>query len=213
MAIDTLESYITSVQQDVDDTSNGAKAVIQQEVINTYAEVMRQVGQYLQSTITEDDTVVLNQTAYPVDYDASVIHQVAYKPNNAANFKLLTQISLEDYKNDFINRPASIPTNWFLDGDTINIAPKPGPTEDGIGIVRRVYTPNITDLVPLATSLLPYRYRRAVVTGAIARFKAWENNLASSQYYQGLFQQALHDTVLDLSNRAKPLRPKFFGRN
>ena len=204
----TLEQYVTLVQQDVDDTSTGAKAIIQQEVIATYAEVMRQVGQFLQSSITEDDYTVVNQTTYPVTMDASVIHQVAYKPNNAANFKILGQISLEDYKDVFINRPASIPTNWFLDGDVINIAPKP----NEVGIVRRVYTPNITDLETGATSLLPDRYTRTIITGAIARFKAWENNLSASQYYQGLYQQALHDCFLDLSNRAHVLSPKLYGR-
>lgn len=206
----TINDYITSVQQDVDDTSNGAKTVITQEVIATYNEVMRQVGQYLQGSVTEDDSTVVNQTAYPVTKDAAVIHQVAYKPVGVTNFRILHQISLEDYKNDFINRPASIPTSWFLDGDVINIAPKP----NEVGVVRRVYTPNIDPLntTDNTKSILPDRYTRVIVTGAIARFKAWENNLSASQYYQILYEKALHDCVLDLANRAKPLSPKFYGR-
>jgi len=203
----TFDEYVIDIQKEVDDTSDGAKTVIKRYLTSIYAEVMRQVGQYLMSSVTEDDTAVLNQTAYPVSQDASVIHQVAYKPVGATNFRLLQNISLEDYKDNFINRPASLPTVWFLDGNVVNVAPKPSEA----GTVRRVYTPNITDLVSGETSLLPDRYANVLIDGVVAKFKAWENNLDAASIYRSLYGQELHDCVLDIANRTKPLRPKLYN--
>lgn len=208
----TYEQYIQLIQKEVDDTSNGAAAVIGQYVTDTYAEVMRYVGQYLQSSISEEDVAVLDQTAYPTVSDASVIHQVAYKPASSQNFRILQQISLEDYKDGYINRPAAIPVVWYLDGDTVNVAPRPNATEAGSGRIRKVYTPNITELTAGQTSILPDRYTKTIVRGATAKFKAWENNLSAAALYESLFQQAIHEAVGDLSNRSRPLSPKFFGR-
>ena len=207
-----LSDYVTLVQKEVDDASTDALSIIQRNVIDTYQEMMEDINQYIEGTLTEDTVVTLNKTDYPVTQDANIIHQVAYKPNNAANFKLLNQITLEDYKNDFINRPGSVPTNWFLDGDVINIAPQPGPTEDGSGIVRRVYTPNITEPAITDTSLIPDRYTRVVMNGAIYRFKFWENNVYASLYYQQWYEDGVKNMILNLSTKAKTLSPKLYGR-
>ena len=205
----TFENYLTNCQNEVDDTSNSAKTVLASQITETYAEIMRQVGQYVQSSVTEDSTAVIDQTAYPVSQSASVIHQVAYKPQGGTNFMVLSQISLEDYKDNFINRPSSSPTNYFMDGDVVNIAPAPNDT----GTVRRVYTPTLTDLTAGVTAILPDRFSRVLVTGVVARFKAWENNLSASQYYQGLYQNALRDCILDLSKQTKVMTPKLYGQN
>ena len=207
-----INDYVTAVQQEVDDTSNGALAVIQRDVIDIYNEIIEECNPMLQGSVTENDAAVENQTAYPALQDVNTVHQVAYKPATATNLRILQQITLEDFKNNFINRPASLPTVWFYDGDVINVAPRPNNQEGNGGIVRKVYTPNYTNPAVTDTSIIPARYTRTVLDGAISRFKAWENNLAAAQTYEGLYQRGKRKMYLQLSTRAKALSPKFYGR-
>lgn len=203
----TYEEYISKIQSEVDDTSLGAKAVISQELSSVYSDIMLQVGKFLEKSITEEQAIVIGQTLYSTAYDPSVIHQVSYRSTDETNFSILNQISIDEYNDVYINRPNSTPINWYLDGDTPGIAPKP----DKEGILRIVYTPNITVFDTGQTSILPDRYSQVIIDGVISKFKAWENNLAASQYYDTRYQQGLHFCFLDLSNRANPLKPKLYG--
>jgi hypothetical protein len=203
-----ISDYVSQVQKEVDDTSNGALATIQQQVVDTYNEIIEECNQFLQGSLTEEYTTVLSQTAYPASKDVNIVHQIAYKPVSATNLRILQQITLEDYKNNFINRVPSIPTCWFYDGDVINIAPKPNET----GTVRIVYTPNYENPAQADTSIIPARYFRTVIDGAIYRFKAWENNLVASQMYERQYLAGKRKMFLQLSTRSKTLSPKLYGR-
>ena len=203
----TLNDYVVQVQKEVDDTSNSALSVIQNSVIATVDEVMGDINEYITATITEEYPTVIGQTAYPTSEDSDYVEQVAYKPTTASNFKILYEIKDSDYRNNFINRPNSIPSNWFWNHDEPNICPKP----NEVGTVRIVYRPHQGSPLITDTSLIPDRFTRVVVDGTIARFKAWENNLNAAMYYSGQYKQGSRDMILDLSTRSKKLSPKFFG--
>ena len=202
----TLNDYVVQSQGEVDDTSNSALAVIQRSTIATVDEVMGEMNEFITATIIEEYPTVVGQTAYPTTNDSDYIEQVAYKPTTAANFKILHQISDVDYRNKFINRPNSIPSNWFWNHDEPNICPAP----NEIGTVRIVYRPHQDSPLITDTSLIPDRFTRTVIDGIIFRFKAWENNLDAATYYEGQYKQGIRDMVLDLKVRSKPLKPKFY---
>lgn len=204
----TLQDYITAVQKEVDDSSSQALAIINRSVLDTYNECIEEVNAFIDTSVTEDFTAVVGQTAYPVSQDVNIYHQVAYCPTSTINFRVLHQITLEDFKNFYINRPAALPVEWFLDGDIPNVAPKPSEA----GTVRVVYTPNFENVLVTSTSVIPERYMRTIIDGAIFRFKAWENNLASAQFYEGLYLQGKRKMFLALSTKGKVIRPKMYGK-
>lgn len=204
----TLNDYVDLVQKEVDDTSTGALPIIQQNVIDTVNEIYAEINEYITATITEEYTATVGKTAYPTANDSDYIEQVSYRPLSATNFQILHEISDKDYRDNFINRPNSVPTNWFWNIDEPNIAPAPSDA----GTVRIVYRPHTYTTNLNDTSLIAERFTRCVLNGAIYKFKFWEQNVYASLYYQQWFEDGLRGMILDLSTRSKTRRVKFFGR-
>lgn len=192
----TLDSYTTIIQQEVDDTSLAAKSVIQRQIKAIYQIILIQASKYLVSNVSEDVTVSVGNTVYPATLPVIVMKQVAYRPAAGGNFKILHEISYEDYLDTYLNRPNSIPVHYFFDGDVLNIAPAP----NEIGTLRKVYRPYSVELV--GTSIIPDRYTDVLINGVIARFKQWEDNSIGNTMYDRWYSTTLRDMILDLSSQA-----------
>jgi hypothetical protein len=200
----TLNTYTTLVQQEVDDTSAAARSVIQQKIREIYQEILQQAGKYFVSCIVEDETCTSGISAYPTAQDAIRVKQVAYKPVSCNNFRILSEISHEKYLNEYINRPNSLPVEFYFDGDVLSLAPTPNEA----GIVRKVYQPFVSELTD--TSIIPDRYTMVLLNGAVAKFKQWEDNIAGTIQYDRWKEKDLRNMILELSTQTKMGKPNFY---
>lgn len=201
----TLTEYTTIVQAEVDDTSSGARVVIQNNIKEIYMEILRRVGRFLVGSTTQEIPAVVGDRTYtPTDF--TEIYSVHYKNLGDTDWLKLDEMTQDEYLRRNINEDNGTPTKYFVNGLGIelNIPPK------DLGTVRVEYLA-VPPLIN-GTSLIPDRYDNVVKLGACYRFFAYEKGAEAEDYF-AWYQQALREMEGELSTRIKTPRPKLFGRN
>jgi len=195
----TLATYTTLVASEVDDTSAGAKVVIENSIKEIYMEVLRKVGQYLIGSSSQVIPTVVGTRVYTPN-DFTEIYAVHYKTDG--DYTRLIETTQDDFLNE-VDADNGTPTKYFINGLNIELYCQ----TDTVGSLRVEYAA-VPSLVN-GSSVIPDRYNNVVKLGACYRFFAYEKGAEAENYF-AWYQQALRDMELELSTRLKITRPQLF---
>lgn len=200
----TLTTYTTLVQNEVDDASSSAQTVIQEFIKETYADILKFVGQYLIGIAEEDVTASTSNRYVTPTNTYQNVRKVLWHNATDTDFTELKQITEEEYYARHVNDDTSDPAYWYRNGDKIyfDVVPSTAGTVKVMGV-------EVQDEL-VTTSLIPDRYTNVVVLGAVARFKAYDSDPATPEY-MGMYQGALQAMVKDYATSKPVLRPKLYG--
>jgi len=175
----TLATYTTKVQNEVDDTSDRAKSVIEQAIKDTYQEIIRLVGEKIIGTTEEPITATASQRYITPTNNFQDIKSVLWKNTSTDDYTLLERMTEEDYYKEYINRDSGDPTQYYRNGSSIyfDIAPSTAGSFKVSGFVVQ------SDLSGSTTSTIPDRFDQAVILGSVARFKAYEGLEDANEYF------------------------------
>jgi hypothetical protein len=98
----TLATYTTKVQNEVDDTSDRAKSVIEQAIKDTYQEIIRLVGEKIIGTTEEPITATASQRYITPTNNFQDIKSVLWKNTSTDEYTLLERMTEEDYYKEYI---------------------------------------------------------------------------------------------------------------
>lgn len=200
-----LSTYVPFVQNEVDDSSARAQAIIERALIETYQEIIRHCGKFLVGTSTYSVTVTPSTANYmPTAFTS--IEAVLYKGATDTDYHELTQITEQEYISHYYNSDAGSPQFYYHNGNDINIVPAPVDA----GTLEVLYVPVQNELSVTQTSIIPDRYQNVMVLGGIARFKMYEGTPEATEY-QASFVSALNGMERDYKTRFAVVKPKFFG--
>jgi len=198
---ETLLTYTTMVQNEVDDTSSSAKVVIQNNIKEIYQEILRLVGQHLIGTETETLTLTVGTRAYtPSDFIE--IYSVHHR-DGTDDWKELIEMDKEEYLSRDVNAENGTPTKYFINGLKIELD-RPSDKAGSLRVEEMV-VPSIVN----GASVIPSRFNNVVKLGACYRFFAYEKGAESENYYQW-YQVALRDMMLELSTRNPQVQPTLY---
>jgi len=198
---ESLASYTSKVQKEVDDSSTGAETLIQNDIKMTYQEVLRFAGRYLIGSETEDQTAAVGVASYAFQFQDIV--SVLYAQSDG-NFFELDRITEQEYIDFYVNSDNGTPSKYYINGANINIVPAPAVS----GTVLMVFIP-ITGEID-GTSVIPSRFNDVIVYGASAKYLASDKDPAAVEYFE-LYDRAKKSMLLELSGRSGTLKPKFFS--
>ena len=192
--------YRLLVQNEVDDQSTTAAAVINNSIRETYQEVIDEAASYLSGPVAEE-VVVTSATVTPT-YTFDVITSIHYKSSDT--WRELPRLSEQQYT-DYLNDTGTEPQGYVLRGNTIILTGSPTS-----GTIRIQGVPIKNELDDdTETSLIPDRYSRVIVLGATYRFKAYEDNPAAENYF-AWYSQAKQKMLQQLSAKAPVLKPSLY---
>lgn len=202
---ENLASYLSKVQQKVDDTSTGAASVLTQFIKERYQVILSEVKQYLVTSVTNDRVVTPGTAVYtPSEFQEIALN---YLPENGSFFIPLREITQDDYLKNYINESDGNPHSYFIDNGSYRLIPAPSDA----GTVRETMQAVQGDVN--GSSAIPDRFTYVLLDGVTSDFKAWENNLSAADVYEGKYNVGLRKMTLELSTRTKQARAKLFGRN
>ena len=212
----TLSSYVTLVQNEVEDTSSRAKVIIERAVKDTYQEVLNFVGDELAGIEEEDITATVSQRYVTPVNSYQDFKKVLYS-TDGNNFETLTPITEEDYYERYINIESSTPQHFYLVKNDIyfDVAPNEAGTVKVAGIEIQ------DELEGAVVSLIPDRFTQVIVKGSVAHFKAYEGVQDAREYFkiyrgpyfeQGKTGGILMNMINQLKTRRPTLRPKLYNR-
>jgi hypothetical protein len=133
------------------------------------------------------------------------------------NFKELTLISEDEYYDRYVNSSTSEPARYYLKGNLVYFDVIPS----SAGTVKVVGTEVQDELTGANVSVIPDRFTRVLILGAIGRFKSYEGTPDADEYLkqfkgsfwgQGRIEGALGDMIRELSVKKRVIRPRLFGR-
>lgn len=198
---ESLATYTAKVQKEVDDSSAGSEALIQNDIKTTYQEVLRFAGRYLLGSDTEDQTAVVGTASYTFSFQdiAAVLYRQV-----GGDFVELDRITEQEYIDFHINADNGTPSKYYINGAGINLVPAP----DDAGTVRMIFIPITADVD--GTSVIPSRFNDVMVYGASAKYLASDKDPAAVEYFE-LYDRAKKSMLLELAGRAGTFKPKFYG--
>jgi hypothetical protein len=214
----TITTYRTMIQNEVGDTSARAQNVIDRAIQDTYQEILGFVGKYLVGTTEEDVTASTSNRYITPTNSYTEIEHVLWHSATDTDFKELKPIKEEDYYTWYVNSDAGEPTRYYVNGSKIYFDLVPS----SAGTVKVSGRTVQDELTGTEVSLIPDRFTRALVLGAVGRFKSYEGTPDASEYLkqfkgsfwaQGRIDGALGDMIQELSHKQPITRPKFWGRN
>jgi len=212
-----LSNYRTLVQNEVGDQSARAQNVIDRALQDTYQEILFNTAKYLIGT-TEEDIVASTSNRYitPVNTYTEFLH-VMWHSDTDTNFKELKPMKEEDYYSTYVNSDAGEPTQYYLKGNLVYFDLLPS----SVGTVKVVGIEAQDELTVSNVSVIPDRFTRTLILGAIGRFKSYEGTSDASEYLkqfkgsfwgQGHIDGALGDMIRELSVKRVVIKPRLFGR-
>lgn len=213
----TLSTYRALVQNEVGDLSARAQNVIDRAVQDVYQEILSFTAKYLINSTEEDITASTSNRYVTPTNTYSEFQNVLYHNATDTNFYKLKPITEDEYYARHVNSATSDPTCYYLKGNLIyfDVVPSTAGTVKVAGIKVQA------ELTGAEVSLIPDRFTGVLVTGAIARFKAYEGTPDASEYQkmykgsfwgQGRISGLLDEMIRELSVKRRIIRPKFFGR-
>ena len=213
---ETLATYTTKVQADVDDTSTGSQSLVQQHIKEIYQDIMREAAQYLVGSVTTDYVQTIGDTSQTPTNPFLELRKAYYKPVSGTTFPELDEITEQYYLDNHINNTSGTPTEFYINAGNIVFD---RPCSDA-GTLRLVTVDVVAELINGATSLIPDRYTEVVKVGAIWKFLAFEKDPAAVDYeiyYHGVPAEkgmggAKGTMLRELATRSKPVKPTLFGK-
>lgn len=201
----TLTSYTTMVQNEIDDTSSGAVAIVHQYIKETYQEIIRRVGKYLVAPTIEDVTVSISDGTYTPTTNWMELIGVYYKSAGGTNFSELREISQEEYLDTYQNMTDGQPTYFVQEGLGIRIVPSPSDA----GTLRTISIAVQNELTT-QDSIIPDRFEHVLKYGAAYKYKAFDDNPAATEF-ERYYLKGLSEMEQELSTRTPVMKPKLFG--
>lgn len=205
------------VQNEVGDQSARAQNVIDRALMDTYQEILLHTAKYLINSVEEDVTAsTSNRYVTPTNTYTEFLH-VLWHGATDTNFKELKPMKEEDYYSTYVNSDAGEPTRYYLKGNLVYFDLTPS----SAGTVKVVGFEAQDELSGSAVSVIPDRFTRTLILGAIGRFKAYEGTPDASEYEkmfkgsfwgQGRIDGALGEMIRELSTKRRVIKPSFFGR-
>lgn len=213
----TITTYRALVQNEVGDVSSRAQNVIDRALADTYQEILYHAAKYLIAPSEEDIVATASQRYVDTSVTYSDIRVVLWHDASDTDFKMLAPITEEDYYRRYVNRDASTPAYYYVKANRIyfDVAPDSAGTCKVSGIAVQ------DELEGDEVSVIPDRFTRVIILGAIARFKAYEGTPDASEYQkmfkgsfwgQGRIDGALGEMLSELSTKRPVIRPKLYGR-
>lgn len=213
----TLSTYRTMVQNEVGDVSARAQNVIDRALQDTYQVILLHTAKYLINPVEEDVTAsTANRFVTPTNTYTEFQH-ILYKAVGDDNFRELKPIKEETYYSHWVNSDAAEPTGYYLKGNVVYF----NTTPTTAGTVRISGLEAQDELSGSTVSVIPDRFTRVLVLGAIGRFKSYEGTPDASEYLkqfkgsfwgQGRIDGALGEMLMELSTKRRVIKPTFYGR-
>lgn len=204
MNTQTLATYTSMVQAEVDDTSAGAKVVIENNLKEIYFEILRRVGRYLIGSLTQTITASVGTRTYTPE-DFTEIYSVHYANEGDSDYKPLKEMTQQEYLQRDINNENGTPTKYFINGLNLELDRPCG--DSGLIRVEYIAVPSIVN----GTSVIPDRYNNVMKLGGCYRFFAYEKGAEAENYFLW-YNQALRDMEQELMTRGIPVKVKLYGR-
>jgi hypothetical protein len=201
----TISDYKTLIQNEADDTSSRASAIIERAIKDVYQEIIRYCIEGLVSTSEEDITATIGTSEYTPSAFLD-IKKVLWKPTNTTNYSILPQVKDEEYYNKFINRDNSTPAYYSINGNKIRLMPTP----DEAGTLKVVYWAVQPELIGSQVSIIPDRFTNTMVLGSLARFMAYER-LPDADNYKADYQQAIAEMIRELGTKGENLKINIYA--
>jgi len=205
------------VQNEVGDAAARAQNVIDRALSDTYQEILLHTAKNLIGLTEEDVTAsISNRYVTPVN-TYSNFEKVLWHSATDTNFKELTLISEDEYYDRYVNSSTSEPSQYYLKGNLVYFDVIPS----SAGTVKVVGTEVQDELTGANVSVIPDRFTRVLILGAIGRFKSYEGTPDADEYLkqfkgsfwgQGRIEGALGDMIRELSVKKRVIRPRLFGR-
>lgn len=212
----TISTYKTLVQNEVDDASARAGALIERAIAETYQEILRLTLKYLIGSTEEDVTATVSQRYVSPATTYHQIDNVLWKTSGGTTWVVLAPITKREYYENYANNAAGDPAYYYVDGANIYFD-VPASTAGTVRISGYAVQSELTGAV---TSVIPDRYTNVLVLGSVARFKAYEGIDDAREYeklYRGPYGSmgsiggALGEMIRDLSE-AKAFKPLLYGK-
>jgi hypothetical protein len=196
----TRIDYKTLVQKEVDDESAGNETLILNMIRETYQEVVAEIAPYINGFETED-VAVTSATVTPTK-SWEEIKTVHYLPAGGTTWMELGRVREEDYD---INDTTTVPSKYLIRGNTIILIGSP--TSGSIRIKGMEVIPELDD--DAEVSIIPDRFSRVIVLGAVYRFLGYEKDPAAENYFVW-YQQAKQNMLQQLTTKAPVIRPSLY---
>lgn len=214
----TNASYKSLLQNEYDNTSSTAGAVIEQAIKDTYQETLRFVGRYLIPFEFDDITAVEDTAEYTPEAFLDILG-VHWKKDGSDRFIELKEVAQKVFvHSSFIDAPSGQPFRYTLNGITkVRVIPAP----NSAGTIRVVFIPVQEELAGAVVSVIPDRFTRVILLGALARLKAYDGLPDANEYRklfigpqgdQGVIGGAVGEMIRELSTVGQALRPSLGGR-
>ena len=214
----TNASYKSLLQNEYDNTSSTAGAVIEQAIKDTYQETLRFVGRYLIPFEFDDIAVTIDNAEYTPTAFLEVL-SAHWKKTGSDRFVELREITQDSFvHSSFIDAPSGEPFRYLLNS-SIKVRTVPAPNVDGT--LRIVYIPVQEELSGSVVSVIPDRFTRVILLGSLARLKAYDGLPDATEYRrlfigpngdQGIIGGAVAEMIRELSTVGQALRPSLGGR-
>jgi hypothetical protein len=213
--METLATYKTMVQNEVDDYSARAGNVIERALKDTYQEILRYTAKDLVGTEQETKTgSTSNRYVTPSSFMS--IEDVQWHDAGDTDYVQLKPITEEEYLKLYVNADSGTPSMWYANGSRIYFDKTP----DTAGTALITYVPVQDELEGSTTSVIPDRFTQVLLLGSIARFKAYER-LPDAREYEGLYagpfyrqgriEGALGSMMEELRTKGVTFKPKLWG--
>lgn len=200
--------FTSIITSQTDDSSARAIAVVTQNLIETYREILQHTFRFLVAAETTDRTATPGTALYSPASSYYALKSIFYKSDGGSQFFRLSQISEEDYEQYYINSDSGTPVSWYPSGvSSYSLTPAPSDA----GTIREIVYPVQTDLSGDQQSIIPNRFNRVLLEGSLAKFKTYEG-MPEAGVHQQNFISALDGMIRELSMQYPPLRPTFYGK-
>jgi hypothetical protein len=201
---DTLNTYLSMVQDDVDDNSLTTVSLLQTYIKEVYQEILERCGMFLITPTVTDTVVTPDLASYVPTTEPLEILGVFYHSASNTDFSKLTEIKEFEYLDSWMNADSGTPTYFYKKGLGISLVP--APVDAGtMRIVTIDVQPELT-----GASIIPTRFSSVVKNGAVYKYKAFDDNPSANEY-EGYYRRGLHDMELELMTKTPVLKPKLFG--
>lgn len=212
----TLASYKTLVQSEVDDTSSKVGTVIERAIKDVYQEILLYTAKWLVGTSQE--TQAGSTSVRSVTPTAFMqVTDVQWKDAGETDYRQLDPIEEHEYLKKYVNTDTGRPTKWYVNGSKVYFDRIP----DTVGTALITYIPVQDELTGDEVSIIPDRFTRVLLLGAIARVKAYERLPEATEYLrqykgpfalQGRVEGELGAMILELGSNQRSKKLKFWGR-
>lgn len=212
----TNASYKTMVQSEIDDTSSKTGTVIERAIKDVYQEILLYTAKWIIGT-EQETQVGSTSNRYVTPTAFMQITDVQWKDAGETDYRQLDPMEEHEYLKKYVNSDTGRPTKWYVNGSKVYFERIP----DTAGTALITYIPVQDELTGDTVSVIPDRFTRVLLLGAISRVKAYERLPEATEYLrmykgpfaaQGRIEGELGAMIQELSSNQRSKKLKFWGR-